>query len=171
VKYEIKYGEEVYNIVDNWNDNNVRSLNTSKDFLFYIRNIYGNEELKKYWNELSNCFETPDYVDCEPSDNDFGLLTRFLKHSPKSFNKLKGMKLSEQIDLIKTLLNNFSEDPIIAISLLESDRFEMPEECDEGTKLLLELSVRKEIVNDGKSKVKNILLEKDETFKSESNII
>lgn len=171
VKYEIKCGEEVYNIVDNWNDNNVRSLNTSKDFLFYIRNIYGNEELKKYWNELSNCFETPDYVDCEPSDNDFGLLTRFLKHSPKSFNKLKGMKLSEQIELIKTLLNHFSEDPIIAISLLESDRFKMPEEFDESTKLLLELSVRKEIVNDGRNKVKNILLEKDETFKSESNII
>ena len=168
VKYEIiDKGEEVYNIVDNWNDNNVRSLNTSKDFLFYIRNIYGNEELKKYWNELSNCFETTDYVDCEPSDNDFGLLTRFLKHSPKSFNKLKGMKLSEQIELIKTLLNHFSEDPIIAISLLESDRFKMPEEFDESTKLLLELSVRKEIVNDGRNKVKNILLEKDETFKSE----
>ena len=77
------------------------------------------------------------------------------------------MKLSEQIELIKTLLNHFSEDPIIAISLLESDRFKMPEEFDESTKLLLELSVRKEIVNDGRNKVKNILLEKDETFKSE----
>lgn len=175
VKYAVKFNETkifpVYNIVDSWNDDNIISLFTSKDFLFYIRNIYGKEDLKKYWNELSNCFETPDYVDCVPTDDDFGLLTRFLKHAPKSLNKLKGMKLSEQIELIKTLLNHFSEDPIIAISLLESDRFQLPEEFDESTKLLLELSVRKEIVNDRGGKVKRILLEKDETFKSESSII
>ena len=46
----------------------------------------------------------------------------------------------------------------------------MPEEFDESTKLLLELSVRKEIVNDNKFKVKKILLDKDETFEPESNI-
>ena len=172
VKYDVKFDEgtifPVYNIVDEWNDDNVRSLNTSKDFLFYIRNIYGKEELKKYWNELSNCFETTDYIDYVPTDDDFGLLSRFLKHSPKSLNKLKGMKLSEQIELIKTLLNHFSEDPIIAISLLESDRFEMPEEFDESTKLLLELSVRKEIINDNRGKVKLIL--QGEEIKDESKL-
>ena len=72
-------------------------------------------------------------------------------------NKLKYLKLSKQIELIKTLLGVFSEDPIIAISLLESDRFEMPEEFDDSTKLLLELSVRKEIVNDNRGKVRLIL--------------
>ena len=169
VKYETKW-DTTGIIIDIWNDDNVRSLHASKDFLFYIRNIYGNEELKKYWNELSNCFETADYIDCEPNDDDFGLLSRFLKYSPKSLNKLKNMKLSKQIELIKTLLGVFSEDPIIAISLLESDRFVMPEEFDESTKLLLELSVRKEIVNDNKFKVKKILLDKDETFEPESNI-
>ena len=72
-------------------------------------------------------------------------------------NKLKYLKLSKQIELIKTLLGVFSEDPIIAISLLESDRFVMPEEFDESTKLLLELSVRKKIINDTRNKAGRIL--------------
>lgn len=156
VKYETKFDTSGL-FIDIWNDDNVKSLHTSKDFLFYIRNIYGNEELKKYWSELSNCFETIDYIDCEPSEKDFNLLSRFLKYSPRSLNKLKDLKLSKQIELIKTLFGVFSEDPIIAISLLESDRFVMPEEFDDSTKLLLELSVRKEIVNDNRGKVKLIL--------------
>ena len=156
VKYETKFDTSGV-FLDIWGDDNVSYLYTSKDFLFYIRNIYGNEELKKYWNKLSNCFETVDYIDCEPSEKDFNLLSRFLRYSPKSLNKLKYLKLSKQIELIKTLLGVFSEDPIIAISLLESDRFEMPEEFDDSTKLLLELSVRKEIVNDNRGKVRLIL--------------
>lgn len=161
VKYETKFDTTgvfpVYDVIDIWNDDNIRSLHTSKDFLFYIRNIYENEELKKYWNKLSNCFETVDYIDCEPSEKDFNLLSRFLKYSPRSLNRLKGLKISKQIELIKTLLCVFGEDPIIAISLLESDRFEMPEEFDDNTKLLLELSVRKEIVSDNRGKVRLIL--------------
>ena len=160
-KFERNVGESdllnLGNVIDIWDDLNIGTLNSSKDFLFYIRNIYRKDELKKYWKELSNCFETVDYIDCEPSEKDFNLLSRFLKYSPRSLNNLKNMKLSKQIELIKKLLSVFSDDPIIAISLLESERFEMPEDFDDITKLLLELSVRKEIINDTRGKVRLIL--------------
>ena len=56
----------------------------------------------------------------------------------------------------------YNDDPIIAISLLEKNKLDKDIELDEQTKLLLELSVRKEIVNDTRGKVNKILIE-DET--------
>ena len=56
----------------------------------------------------------------------------------------------------------YNDDPIIAISVLEKNKLDKDIELDEQTKLLLELSVRKEIVNDTRGKVNKILIE-DET--------
>jgi hypothetical protein len=78
-----------------------------------------------------------------------------------AMNSLDGLKLVEQVEIVKKLFNEFSDDPIIAISLLEKGNFKLPEEFDESTKLLLELSVRKEIVNDTKGKVRRVLGEKE----------
>ena len=50
------------------------------------------------------------------------------------------------------------EDPIIAISILEKGNSDLYDDLDnECNQLLLELSVRKEIVNDTSFKVSNIL--------------
>jgi hypothetical protein len=126
-------------------DNNIESIYTSKQFMFYIRNIYGNEELTNMWTKLSYFF-TDDYVDCEVSDKEVLLLQNFAKYAPSSINTLKGLKLSEQISFINKLLEEFKEDPMIAISLLEKGNVGLDTEFDEQSKLLLELSVRKEIV-------------------------
>jgi hypothetical protein len=67
------------------------------------------------------------------------------------------MKISEQINIIKKFLDKFKEDPIIAISIIESMKFDKDIELDEQTSLLLELSVRKKIVNDTTNKVGRIL--------------
>ena len=88
------------------------------------------------------------------------MLKRLVENT-RSINTLNGYTLSEQLNIIKTLFKEFSDDPIIAISLLEKEGFKLPEEFDESTKLLLELSVRKEIINDTKGKVGKILGEKE----------
>lgn len=148
-------------------DSNIDNIFTSKQFMFYIRNVYGNEHLTRMWNKLSYFF-TDDYVDCEISDKDMLLLENFAKYASGSINTLKGLKLSEQISFINKVLEEFKEDPIIAISLLEKGNIDINTEFDDLSKLLLELSVRKEIVNN-QNKVKMIL--RNEEPEEESKLL
>jgi hypothetical protein len=97
------------------------------------------------------------------------LLQRFGKYAPGSIENLKGLKLSEQIEVIKKFLDKFKEDPIIAISILESVKVDKDIILDEQTMLLLELSVRKKIINDTRGKV-NKILNLEEISKTNSDI-
>ena len=142
---------------DIFNDDNLNRIYKSTDFLFYMRNIYGKPELKELWSKLYYFFNSANYVDKPVSGEDLELLIRFAENAPNSISNLKGMKLSEQIELIKKFLDNYKEDPIVAISILESLKINKDIELDEQTSLLLELSVRKQIVNDTRGKVNKIL--------------
>ena len=141
-----------------FDDDNLCLINKSSDFLFYMRNIYNNsDELKELWSKLSYFFTNIDYIDNEVSIEDIELLYRFVKNAPSSINNLRGYKLSEQIGIIKKFLDNYKEDPIIAISILEKIKVSKDIELDEQTSLILELSVRKHIIENSSNKVKNIL--------------
>lgn len=146
-----------------FDDKNLQGLKAD-NYLFYIRNIYSNKNLnlKLIWEHLHYFYNTPGYVDQEVSDEDIKLLSRLVYNAPNAIPNLKGLKLSEQINLVKKLLEVYNDDPIIAISVLEKNKLDKDIELDEQTKLLLELSVRKEIVNDTRGKVNKILIE-DET--------
>ena len=143
-------------------DTNLNLIFKSSDFLFYMRNIYGKEELSKLWKKLYFYFNNVNYIDREVSMEDIELLCRFSKNAPNSIENLKGYKLSEQISIIKKFLDKYKEDPIIAISILENVKVNKDIELDEQTSLLLELSVRKQIVNDTRGKVNKILDIKEE---------
>lgn len=147
-------------------DPNINLIFKSSDFLFYMRNIYGKEELSKLWKKLYFYFNDVHYIDKEVSMEDIELLCRFSENAPNSIENLKGYKLSEQISIIKKFLDKYKEDPIIAISILENVKVNKDIELDEQTSLLLELSVRKKIVNDTRGKVNKILdtKEEDKTF-------
>jgi hypothetical protein len=139
-------------------DNNLNIIFKSSDFLFYMRNIYNKEQsLKDIWSKLYYFFNDIHYIDREVSVEDIDLLNKFSKYAPGSIEKLKGMKISEQIEVIKKFLDKFKEDPIIAISILESIKVDKDIVLDEQTMLILELSVRKKIVNDTRGKVSKIL--------------
>ena len=137
-------------------DKNIQQIYNSITFLFYMRNIYGNSTLEELWSKLSYFFGDLDYIDKEVSQEDIELLVRFSQNAPNSIENLKGLKLSEQILLIKKFFEKFKDDPIVAISILEKQKVDKDIELDETTSLLLELSVRKEIVNDTKGKVYKI---------------
>jgi hypothetical protein len=146
-----------------FDDKNLSGLKAD-NYLFYIRNIYSNknQNLKLIWEHLHYFYDTPGYVDQEVDEEDIKLLSRFVYNAPNAIPNLKGLKLSEQINLIRKLLEVYKDDPIIAISVLEKNKLDKDIDIDEQTKLLLELSVRKEIVNDTRGKVNKILIE-DET--------
>jgi hypothetical protein len=152
--YEILSLLETNNI---FNDDKLRNLHTSKDFLFYIRNVFGTE-MEKIWEKVYYFYTDCGYVDMEVSKEDLDLLRRLGNYAPNSIESLKGMKMSKQLSLVKKLLEIYKEDPIIAISILEKGNISLYDDLDdECNQLLLELSVRKEIVNDTKNKVGNIL--------------
>jgi hypothetical protein len=136
--------------------NNIQQIYNSITFLFYMRNIYGNTTLEELWSKLSFFFNDVDYIDQEVIQEDIELLARFAKNAPNSIENLKGLKLSEQISLIKKFFEKFKDDPIVAISILEKQKVDKDIELDENTSLLLELSVRKEIINDTRGKVYKI---------------
>ena len=140
-----------------FSDSNIFSIHKSSDFLFYMRNIYGKDNLASIWKKVYYYFNDVNYIDREVISEDLELLYRFSQAAPNSIENLKGMKISEQINIIKKFLDKFKEDPIIAISILESMKIDKDIELDDQTSLLLELSVRKKIVNDTRNKVGRIL--------------
>lgn len=147
---EFVYGREVFS------DENLRKIHNTQEFLFYMRYIYGKENLPELWSKLYFFFTDKYYVDCKPSVEDLELISRLAKYAPNSIDNLRGKKLSEQIKLVKWILDEFEEDPIVAISILEKHKLSQ-QVLDEHDLFLLELSVRKQIVNDTKGKANRIL--------------
>lgn len=138
-------------------DDNLNYIGRSKDFLFYMRNIFGNPELSVFWKDLCYLWLEEGYIDKEIDKEDINLLSRLSRYAPGSINNLRGMKLSEQVEFVKKIFDRFKDDPIIAISILEGIKVDKNIELDDQTVLLLELSVRKQIVNDTRGKVRNIM--------------
>lgn len=140
-----------------FNEENIQRIHNSITFLFYMRNIYNKPELETIWSKLDIFYSDVDYIDKEVSVEDIELLQRFAKYAPNSIENLKGLKISQQINLINKFLEKFKDDPIIAISILEKYKFTEDVDLDDYTTLLLELSVRRSIVNDTRGKVKSIV--------------
>jgi hypothetical protein len=144
------YGREVFN------DENLRKIYNTQEFLFYMRNIYGKDMLPTFWAKLYFFFTDRSYVDCQPTAEELELISRLGQYAPNSIENLKGKKLSEQIKLVKWILEKYEDDPIVAISILEKHKLSQ-NELDEQDLFLLELSVRKQIVNDTRGKANKVL--------------
>ena len=86
------------------------------------------------------------------------LLSNTIKVLPKTILNLRGYKLTEQVSIIKSLLERYKEDPAIAFSVLEKHTIEPNQEIDDSTALLYELSVRKEIVDERHNSMVTALL-------------
>jgi hypothetical protein len=129
-------------------DNNLLTIHKGEDFLFYLRNIYMKPELVDIWNKLRPLFINEDYVDGGIDVEDMKLLSKTIQFLPKTILNLRGYKLTEQVSIIKLLLERYKEDPTIAFSVLEKHTIEPNQEIDDSTALLYELSVRKEIVDE-----------------------
>jgi hypothetical protein len=139
------------------NDLNVTSINRSVDFIYYVRNIFGNKNLEKIWCDIHHLFNKngalDNYLDQSISNVDLQLLQNVCHSAPRSINNLRGLKISHQLSIIKGLLKRYSEDPLIALTILENHSVEEIQNQDEFGMLLLELSHRKDILSDSRGKV------------------
>jgi hypothetical protein len=87
-------------------------------------------------------------------------LLKTIQFLPRTILNLRGYKLTEQVSIIKLLLERYKEDPTIAFSVLEKHSIEPNQEIDDSTALLYELSVRKEIVDDRHNSMVETILDK-----------
>ena len=140
-----------------FNDEEINKIYDGQSLIFYIRNIQGSKSLKQIWRNLNYLYDNQNYVDGDFSLEDIEMLHRLTQVAPSTIKNLKGLRLSQQISIMKNLFEKYQEDPIVAISILEKMKIDPDKEFDEGDLLLLELSVRKEIVNDVNQKAKRIL--------------
>jgi hypothetical protein len=137
-----------------FNDENLNTISNGDQFLFYMRNIYNKKTLYSLlWKKLSFFYDKPDYIDIDSLDmyiEDIDFLSKLINNFPSVINNLKKYKLSEQIVIIRKILDIFKGDPIIAVSLLSKEGFNLNnlDNLDETTILLMELSVRKSIVDE-----------------------
>ena len=136
-------------------------LSLSRDFIFWVRNILNNHQLEKSWFNLHLIFDTnlgiEKYLDCTPSEDELQFLKR-LTNNADCARHLNGFPLSRQLYIVNTLFDKFKHDPIIAISILETICIDHSINLDDELELLLlELSVRKKILDDPKGKVSKIL--------------
>lgn len=142
---------------DIFNDELIDGINSCKMLLFYIRNVKGDMEKTMMWKKLKYIFYGDNYLDIDININDVNLLSRLIVVAPKCINNLKGFKLSEQLSIVNGLFNKYDYDPIIAISILEKFKIYPDKTFDDQDLLLMELSVRKEIVDDTYNKVNRVL--------------
>jgi hypothetical protein len=117
------------------------------DFLFYFRNIQNDINQYKIWSKLQPLFTYENYVDCDPKEEDIDMLKRIIENVPGCIKNLQGISISKQINLVNKLFSTFKDDLTIALSLLENKKLDPDIVLDDDTVLLLELSVRVEIVN------------------------
>jgi len=134
-----------------------------------MRNVEKNERYIRVWDKLSHLFTYDGYLDYDPSDDDINLLHRLIHNAPKSIKNLQGITMSKQVELVNKLFDTFKYDITIALALLEKQKIDPNIILDEHTCLLLELSVRLEIVNN-KYKIDKILGTENTTERSENDI-
>jgi hypothetical protein len=108
------------------------------------------------WIQLS-LFLDNEYLDIKATQDDIDLLGRFVKYLPKSVSNLKGLKISEQIKIIKILLDKYKYNPAIALCILENKCININTEFDPLNLIILEISVRKQVFNTSEELVDKIL--------------
>lgn len=141
-----------------YNDSNISNIKSSKHFLFYMRNIYRNERLKSIWNKTKYFFTTEDYIDVTIVDEKkLDRLSRLASHAPNTIENLRGYRLSEQLDFVDRLFDKFKDVPLVGVSILEKHKMSDIDLTDDSSLLVLELSVRKQIIDDPNHKVDKIL--------------
>ena len=145
--------------INKLNDSMLYKIYNSGEFLFYIRNIMNNNNYEKIWNKLSPFIKNKNYIDEIPTEDNLNLLSNIIKEFPMTIENLKGLKLSEQINLVKDTFKVFN-DPVVAISILESHKIDL-ESIDDDDLFLLELSVRKKLVDENRIKKINRILKID----------
>lgn len=139
----------------------IPGLLLSKDFLFYVREILGNIQNERIWFKLHPIMDSymsiNDYIDVELDEDKLDRLHKLVTHAPNTTKNLKGLTVSKQLEVFDMILKTFPNDPFLAISIFEHYTLKDHDLNDEMELLLMELTIRKQILEDTKDKVYHIL--------------
>lgn len=133
--YELK-PNSVFNISD-------FEFGSTKQLLFYTRNIYGNDEKVKIYNKLSVFFKRKDYLDIKYNNEQINFLSFIRKEIKNSSNNLSKYKMSEQIKLLNEVLKYYKDDFIMSYLMIDRLNLNLDSLDEETNRLVLELSLRK----------------------------
>jgi len=98
-----------------------------------------------------------EYVDMEITKDNIERLRKLIVYSPNSTRNLKGLSFSKQLETFDMILSRFGSDPFLGISIMENYDLKDHDLDDEMELLLMELSIRKNVIEDHKDKVYHIL--------------
>jgi hypothetical protein len=146
-EYSENISHENFWTEESFEKENFQKIWHCNDLLFYIRNFEKETFNYKIWSFLQPLYTYDRYVDCEISDEDLDMMKRLIENIPNSIINLRNISLSKQLNLVKKLYKSFEYDINIAFALLDTKKLDPEIIIDSETKLLLELSVRKEIIN------------------------
>ncbi len=167
LKYESDLSE--FYKLDKWEDTNMYELITNSipdeitlednirinhnNFLFYIRKIYGNDDKERIWSFISNILHFDEYFDDIDSINfeEVEYMANIINYFPLVLNSLNGLKLNEQLELIKNI-NNVTQDEFLTIGVLENNliRSRNTDKDDIFFKPIIKLRLRKFRMDSGK---------------------
>lgn len=142
---ELNKNIEIFPDIDN-----VSGIYRVDDFLIYKRFIEKSTFRKIVWGKVNYLFSVlgSKYLDEIPNDEDLDLLYRTTYNAGNIIKNIETLTITQQIILIKKLFSKFNNDISVAIALLEKNKFTTTDiDLDDDSSLILELSVRKEIVN------------------------
>jgi len=133
----------------------------SRDFLFYVRNILNKKQYEKVWHRLhpviDSHMELEEYFDIDFDKEKIGKLGKLVTYAPNCSQYLRGLSLSKQLELFEKVLDKFPKDPFTAITILENYDLKSRNLDDDMELLLMELSIRSQVIDDYKDKVYHIL--------------
>ena len=146
---------------DEYKKDDISGLHLSKDYLYYMRNILHKKEYEKAWHKLHPIIDSSltfnEYFDVSPDKVDIEKLSKLVNHAPNSSRNLRGKSLSKQIEIFDMIILKFQKDPLIGIKILENYDLESHDLNDEMELLLMELAIRKDLLEDPRDKVYHIL--------------
>jgi hypothetical protein len=123
-------------------DDNLNNIYSVNDFLFYMRNIYGNNIKKLLWSKIRHIYngqDTLNGLNLEQID----LLQKFVTYAPGSIKIFKKLNLKQQVDLIDRVLKYFNYDYEMVILYLENYTNTNIEEIDDFDLTCMDITLRK----------------------------
>lgn len=126
---------------------------TSDNYLFYMRNIYGDDRKLMVWNKLRPFYNNKDYYDNRVSESDLNKISTICRIYPKTYKNINDMTLYDQSIILNRLLERFETN--VAFSIIGKFKLKKDFILNDKNSLIFELSVRKESNNIKKNDIFN----------------
>jgi hypothetical protein len=123
----------------------VGNIATLDNLNFYYRDISQDPKKIEIFSRIPKLYsKLENYIDIDIDISKIDILERIERYAPVAASRLYGLKISEQIKIVKSIFTRYAKDPILAGSILEKIKIDPSKDLDDDDILLMELMVRKD---------------------------